>query len=222
MIAKEIEILFEDKWLLIVNKPAGLPTQSTVDKSRKNLYDILRSDGRWPYLGLHHRLDVPTSGVVLLTKDKGINKSISEDFKNRIIKKTYNCLVVGKPAWTERQVENHLKQIKGRGGKALMQAVLSGGDFASTSFRVLETLNNGALIEALPHTGRMHQIRVHLQGIKFPIFGDALYGKIDSRVSRLMLHACRLDFQHPISKIDLTVNAPLPIDFLSARDILNR
>lgn len=212
--SQNIDILYEDNWLLILNKPAGLPTQSTVDKNRENLYDLLRTSKQWSYLGLHHRLDVPTSGVILLTKSKSVNKEIAEHFKNKTIQKTYHCLISGSPEWDELKVENHLKAIKLKNGKSIMKAVTSGGDFAATTFKVIKRFNDRTLVEAQPHTGRMHQIRTHLAGIGYAILGDALYGKINKKIPRLMLHAQQLEFTHPISKKILCVTAEYPNDFL--------
>lgn len=210
---QDIQILYEDNWILIVNKPAGLPTQSTVDKKRKNLFDELRNSKRWDYVGLHHRLDVPTSGVILLTKAKSVNKAIADEFKNKTIQKTYHCMTSSTPNWNEIKYENHLKPIKLKTGKTKMHEVKSGGDFASTSFKVLQVKESYCLIEAMPHTGRMHQIRVHLSALGFPILGDALYGKIQKDVPRLMLHAYQIEFTHPITKKIIQIKAEYPNDF---------
>lgn len=217
-----IEILFEDEWLLIVNKPAGLPTQSTVDKKRDNLYDLLRKSGQWPYLGLHHRLDVPTSGVVVLTKKKEANKQTQELFSEKSIQKTYFCLCHQIPPWAEKVMENHLKMRKMGSGKSKMISVKSGGDYAETSFLLLEKLNNSSLIQAQPRTGRMHQIRVHLAELRFPILGDALYFRADRKYPRLMLHAGQIEFKHPFTNQQILVKAPWPEDFRTIHQKLSQ
>jgi len=209
----DIEIAFEDPWLLIVNKPSGLPTQGTLDPQRKNLYSLLQETKRWPYLGMHHRLDTPTSGLVLFTKDRSINKDVSEFFKEHKIKKNYFCLVKGAPTQDEFEIKNYLKTIKKGTGKAKMRSVNSGGDFAHTLFQVIEKFKDATLLKASPQTGRMHQIRVHLSENKLPILGDSLYFRADRHFPRLLLHAAELHFTHPKTHQLLNITAPLPLDF---------
>jgi RluA family pseudouridine synthase len=211
--ANSLEILFEDRWLLLVNKPAGLPTQPSVDRRRPSLYSLLLESKKWPYLGLHHRLDVPTSGIVLLTKHKEANKGVSELFKGRNLQKTYSCLVQGVPGEDQFECQNYLKPLKLKTGKTKMVATLSGGDPAHTLFKVVERFQEQSLLEAQPLTGRMHQIRTHLAELKFPILGDSLYFRADRHYPRLMLHAARLSFPHPITGEPLTITAPWPDDF---------
>lgn len=209
----EIEILFEDQWLLAVNKPPGLPTQPTVDKKRPSLYSVLLESKKWSYLGLHHRLDVPTSGVVLLTKHKEANKGVADLFKERNAEKNYQCLAHGIPAQAEFEFKNYLKPLKLKTGKTKMVSTQAGGDFAHTVFNVLETFSKESLILASPQTGRMHQIRTHLAELTHPILGDSLYFRVDRHYPRLMLHAFELKCDHPITKKPLIITAPLPEDF---------
>lgn len=208
-----IEILYEDNVIVVVNKPSGLPTQSTVDKKRPNLYDLLRNSKKFSYLGLHHRLDVPTSGVLLLTKSKEVNKAVAELFSGRDIEKTYLCLTHQIPSEKEFKIQNYLKAQKLGSGKTKMKSVKAGGDPAETHFTVRQVLENKALVEARPQTGRMHQIRVHLAEAGYPILGDALYFRVDRKYPRLMLHAWKLKFKHPQTGQELEIEAPLPEDF---------
>jgi RluA family pseudouridine synthase len=208
-----IEIVFEDRWLLAVNKPAGLPTQPSVDRSRPNLYTRLLDSQNWEYLGLHHRLDVPTSGLVLFTKNKSANKGVSELFKGRNLQKNYQCLVQGLPESVSFELRNHLKPLKLRTGKTKMVSTLSGGDQAHTLFEVLERFRECSLLRASPLTGRMHQIRTHLADLNLPILGDSLYFRVDRKYPRLMLHAAQLIFEHPITRENVQLVAPLPKDF---------
>lgn len=211
-----IDILFEDQWLLAVNKPAGLPTQPSVDRKRPSLYSLLLDSKKWPYLGLHHRLDVPTSGVVLLTKNKEANKGVAELFKERNAEKKYLCLAHGLPSSSEFEIKNYLKALKLKTGKTKMVATLSGGDFAHTEFKVVETFSKECLIQASPQTGRMHQIRTHLAELKHPILGDSLYFRVDRHYPRLMLHAFELNFLHPKTGQQVQIVAPPPTDFEKA------
>jgi RluA family pseudouridine synthase len=223
------QVLFEDEWLLVVDKPAGMPTQPTLDARRPSVFSTLQEfirqrDGGTPYLGLHHRLDRDTSGVLLFTKDQKANAGTAALFSGKTMHKTYQALTIAGAACPDSwEVKNYLGVI-GRVGKASKYgAVRSGGDPAQTSFRVLERFPGALLIEARPHTGRTHQIRVHLTEGGHPIFGDAFYGgpmQLPAgpgggmvAAPRVMLHAAALEFLHPVTKAPLLIRSPLPADF---------
>ncbi len=218
------DIVYEDEWIIGVRKVAGLPTQPTLDEARANLFAILKNffkerDGGDPYVGLHHRLDRDTSGVMLFTKAKEANSEVGKLFQDHLAQKTYLAIVAkGKDEIPENwTVDNFLARDKAKNGK--MRSVRSGGDRAVTHFRKLEETSRFALIEAKPQTGRMHQIRVHLSEAGCPIIGDPAYGGSMSytgidRIPRVMLHAASLTFPHPITKLETTFNASLPTDFL--------
>ena len=219
-------VLFEDEDLIAVDKPAGLPTQPTLDEARDNLFASVKKflaerDGTAdPYLGLHHRLDRDTSGVVLFTKTKRANAGVADLFSGHQARKVYHALTV-RPKKVNREwtVRNFLGRVEGKGGKkARFAAVRSGGDSAHTEFRLIEELDAALYVEARPRTGRTHQIRVHLASDGMPILGDAHYGwesGQDPTAPRMMLHAVSLTFQHPIQQTETSVQSPLPGDFLS-------
>ncbi len=221
-------VLFEDEFIIVVDKPAGIPTQPTIDEARDNLFAavkkfIAKRDGiPQPYLGLHHRLDRDTSGVVLFTKKVEANAGIAEIFSKHLAQKVYNAITERGPevppaAWT---IENHLG-IGGKVGKKTRYAsVRSGGDYALTEFRLLETFSQGYLVEAKPKTGRTHQIRVHLAEDDLPILGDTFYGARKGGAPRVMLHAASLTFPHPISRTEMKVESPLPEDFQACQKSL--
>ena len=221
-------ILYEDEWLVAVDKPPGLPTQPTLDPSRPSVLSELqaflrRRDGAEPYLALHHRLDRDTFGVVLLCKDRTANVGMGALFSGKTAQKTYLALAVLRSdipdTWA---VRDHLGKV-GRVGKAdKFGAVRSGGDPAHTDFRVRERLPGALLVEALPRTGRTHQIRVHLTGGGTPILGDALYGGPEwvrlpaggrLAIPRVLLHAAALAFPHPVTGTALEITILLPPDF---------
>jgi 23S rRNA pseudouridine955/2504/2580 synthase len=222
-------ILFEDEWLIAVDKPAGLPTQPTLDESRACVFGTLTKflrhrDGNTPYLGSHHRLDRDTSGVLLFSKDRKANAGIADLFAAKTMQKTYNALAVAGAGCPDRwDVENYLGTIGRVGKSARYGAVRSGGDPARTSFQVLERLPGALWIEAMPHTGRTHQIRVHLAEGGHPIYGDAFYdgptqlgfGPDDLPVSRVLLHAAVLEFPHPVTRVALKICSPLPQDIVT-------
>ncbi|MDR3605767.1 MAG: RluA family pseudouridine synthase [Oligoflexia bacterium] len=227
------DILFEDEYLIAVNKPPGLPTQPTLDEARDNLFAavkrfLVRRDGQKdPYVGLHHRLDRDTSGVVLLTKAQAANSGISEIFASHFAVKTY-LAVCARPLpdvadsdrpreWT---IKNYLARANDSGKRARYTAVRSGGDFAHTDFRLLEIMPRALLIEAKPKTGRTHQIRVHLSEYGMPILGDPVYNRrprevVFESIPRTLLHAANLTFPHPISKVEISISAPIPEDFVN-------
>jgi RluA family pseudouridine synthase len=225
------DILFEDEYLIAVNKPAGLPTQPTLDEARENLFAAVkkflaeRDKVAQPYLGLHHRLDRDTSGVVLFTKKTEANVGVSELFTKHIAQKTYQAVtfrprpdISDSQLSNEWEIENYLGRDRSTGGKqARYTAVRSGGDFAHTDFRLIEAMKGGLWVEAMPRTGRTHQIRVHLFEHGMPIQGDHVYRRREDQpmpqVARCLLHAISLTFPHPIHKNLVTVQSPLPEDF---------
>jgi RluA family pseudouridine synthase len=232
-------ILFEDEDLIVVNKPPGLPTQPTVDEARANLFAVVkrflktRQSGD-PYLGLHHRLDRDTSGVVLFTKTVRANAGIARAFQEHLAQKTYVCLSRRDPQ-SKRVSNGELSRVPpdwiiqnflGKVGKGRIQkfgSVRSGGDPAETRFAVLERLKNDHyFIQAQPKTGRTHQIRVHLSEEGLPIVGDSLYGALASPIQlpggikmRLALHARELELPHPITGVSLKIQSPIPEDLQS-------
>ncbi|MFT3868265.1 MAG: RluA family pseudouridine synthase [Nibricoccus sp.] len=228
-------ILFEDEWLIAIDKPAGLPTQPTLDAARPSVFSevkkfLQRRDGREPYLALHHRLDRDTTGVLLLSKNQKANAGVGALFAGKVAQKTYQALaLLGTGCPDSWEVKNYLGVI-GRVAKAnKFGAVRSGGDPAHTSFRELERFHDVVLIEAKPHTGRTHQIRVHLTECGHPILGDELYGgpvsvRLGSgaqlRFQRVMLHAASLAFVHPMTKAEVAIACPLPEDFALSLDRL--
>jgi RluA family pseudouridine synthase len=229
-------ILYEDDWLIAVNKPAFLPTQPTLDPNRANLYQLLGAYRREvepkSYLGLHHRLDRDTSGVVLFTKREEANPGVSRLFSEHQIQKTYHCIAWRTPGDflrkpdSEYRIDNFLAKVKTEKGKARYGSVKQGGFRAITDFRILETFPSALWIEARPQTGRTHQIRVHCAEAGAPILGDELYFPVGvvpfHRPERLMLHAMRLEFEHPIKKFPLKIEAPQPQDMMEYLSHLGR
>ncbi len=211
-------ILFEDDDIVIVNKPYGIPTHATLDPDRDFLVAGLKRffktrDGKVPYIGLHHRLDKDTSGVVLFTKRTSANKGISEVFEKRQIEKTYIAAVFSKNLKKEKwTVENYLARKE---NARVMEAVSKDkGDHAITHIEVLKKGSKHSLLTVRPVTGRTHQIRIHLLDSGAPILGDIMYFKDGSELyDRLFLHAYKLRIRHPSTKFMLEVEAPLPKEF---------
>ncbi len=210
------KILFEDEYFLAAEKPAGLPSQPTVDKRRPDFFTLLKKQlqterGADSYLALHHRLDRDTSGVMIFAKSKTANEPLAKMFKKHLIQKTYLCLTQFRKTPENWEVQNHLAETRDPVLKKMkMHSVRSGGDKAHTLFRRIETYRKGLLIEAKPRTGRMHQIRVHLAEEGLGIYGDDIYPS--PKAPRLMLHALRLEFTHPFTQQLMTIECPLPED----------
>jgi RluA family pseudouridine synthase len=213
-----LPILYQDRLLLVVNKPAGLPTQATRDPRRPHLVaaaeQLLASQGvRQPYVGLHHRLDVDTSGVVVLAVHPDANRALSDAFRDRQARKQYLCLcdafVEPPNAW---EVDNHLRVHAQRRGRSV-EVVRAGGQRATTTFEVLERGRCAVRVLASPTTGRTHQIRVHCEGSGVPIVGDPVY-RTERGVwaPRVMLHAWRLEVPHPSDGRLMQFEAPEPED----------
>ena len=222
-------IVFEDDYLIIVDKPSGLPTQPTVDPNRPNLFDLMkkllkeRNGNQDAYVGLHHRLDKDTSGLVLFTKKIEANRGVSQLFLKHQIQKTYHCLAWRSPnsrklhVNEEYTIDNYVGKIN-QTGKSRFGKVISGGDRAITEFKAIEVFRDIYWLQARPKTGRTHQIRVHCSEDGLPLLGDELYfpEKISAFVvsPRLMLHAGELRFIHPITGKEIVASASLPQEYV--------
>lgn len=200
-----IRTVFEDDWLLVVSKPAGLSVHVNREPTELNLQDLL-SQGRRKPLTLFHRLDKDTSGLVILGKQAIVNAAMTQLFETKKIRKAYYAIVEGQWPKGVSKVENRI--ARGPNGRMVES---NDGQLAVTTFRQLQTHVTKTWLEAMPKTGRTHQIRVHcaLQG--HPILDDRLYGKAGRT---LALHAHRLDFHHPLTNKPLTIRAPLPSDWM--------
>lgn len=201
--SQSIAIAFENKEIVVVDKPPGLPTQKTLRSFEDNLYDQVR---RYfilqknfplglPYVGLHHRLDRGTSGLVLMTKQRQVNKEVSDLFKMRKIKKTYWAYTEWGDGELPMSWEQKDKIQRGSAKKKkFFFEVGEKGDEAITLFKVLEKHPDSHYkVVCHPKTGRTHQLRVQLSHKGYPILGDSVYGN-KKTASRLMLHAHQLEF----------------------------
>ena len=199
-------VLYEDDNLIFINKPADFPVEQTITGNRANLHDAA-VDYLWkrnpslrnpPYLGIMHRLDRTTSGVIVFTKNRPVNKALSEIFQSHDLTKQYLAVVEAPSAQTQFTVEMYMGRVTGKSqqGKWGELPEARGGQYSKTDFRVLKKITVEGrpclLIECNLHTGRTHQIRVHLASRGLPILGDELYGGHPAK--RLYLHAARLSF----------------------------
>jgi 23S rRNA pseudouridine1911/1915/1917 synthase len=209
-------ILYEDEYLLFYRKEPGVATQGVMCDNYNNLFSALqryvkKRGGAAPYLGMHQRLDLDTSGVVLFTLSQKANRSIHYQFKDHRVKKIYRALVAGIPDFTEQRIENYIYRHASR----YCCSDREPGALAVTHYRVLATYETCSLVEARPETGRTHQLRLQLSHMGHPILGDRLYGTVPpGGPPRTMLHALSLTIVHPVTKQELTVQAPLFDDML--------
>jgi len=231
-----LDIVYEDDYLAIVNKPAGLTVHPAPGNYRGTLVNALvfhlgkhlSSGGDYFRPGIVHRLDKDTSGLVVVAKNDEIHYLLSQMFQNRRIEKYYLAITVGIPHSPKNEIRSYLNRSKSDRKK---MAVSEKGKIAITNFEILEEFVYFALIKIRLHTGRTHQIRVHFSHINAPILGDQTYsglkrtlnsipGQFHKKVKFLLakhltrqaLHAHKLVFSHPITKEKINVEIPLPED----------
>lgn len=194
----EPEIVYEDAWLLVIHKPAGLLSVPGKEEEATSVYQLMRQ--RYPEADgpmIVHRLDMATSGLLLIAKTKQVHQHLQAQFENRTIKKRYIALLDGIVLQDEGVIELPLCLNPLDRPRQMVHAEL--GKPAVTHYQVLERTAGHTRIAFYPHTGRTHQLRVHAAhpyGLHCPILGDELYGK---KADRLYLHAETLEFIHPIT-----------------------
>jgi 23S rRNA (cytosine1962-C5)-methyltransferase len=206
-------LLSEDDHLLVVNKPAGLNTHAPSPYSGEGLFDWLRHrEPRWANLAIVHRLDKEISGVIVFSKTSLANRSLTEQFTHRAVRKTYLLLTDRPPKKSNLSVKTCLVRA---GEKYVSRPIHPGGTIAETRFRIhgqspLPDLARSYEILAEPLTGKTHQIRVHAAEHGFPILGDTLYG--GTPAARVFLHAAEIAFHHPASGAPVSFQAPPNFD----------
>jgi len=215
-----LDIIFENKDLMIVNKPAGMVVHPSPGHFSGTLVHAalahapeLEGIGGEQRPGIVHRLDKETSGVIIVAKNERAHKWLQDQFRLRKVHKTYLALVDGKPPTPTGRVEAEIARDPSH--RKQMSVVPDGrGREAATEYRVIESFPHHTLLEAMPLTGRTHQIRLHLAFLKCPIVGDTLYGHRHSSIElkRHFLHAARITLVLPGEKSEKTFEAPLPQD----------
>jgi 23S rRNA (cytosine1962-C5)-methyltransferase len=217
----KITVLHQDDDIVVVNKPAGLPTHAADprDPYPGDALRIVQAQLGLAYLGMHQRLDADTSGVLLFSARPEANRSLSNAFESRNVSKVYVALVRGQLQRAEGVVDAPLARER-EGRYRVTSPTDPRAMSARTRYRVVRTIGRdnraASLIEVMPETGRTHQIRVHLAHLGHPVIGDVLYGREHTPAPRLFLHAHRLTLPHPITGDAVSFTAPLPEAFRSA------
>lgn len=256
-----LDIVYEDEYLMVVNKPAGMvchpafgnrygtlinavlyhlgvreSLELNFDNDEEELDEGVIFSSEYVRPGLVHRLDKDTSGLIIITKNSEIHNQIASQFENRTISRHYLALAWGK--FEEKNgfiIGDIARSPKDR---KLFAVVRKGGKYAKTEYEVIEEFDYLTLLKLKLHTGRTHQIRVHLSHLKRPVFGDNSYGgdkiiygsnnpkwrnqavKMLEIAKRQMLHAYELTFYHPVRKENMTIKSDLPDDFKKILEFL--
>ena len=231
----DLKVLFEDEDLIVLNKQAGVVVHPGAGTGEDTLVHgllhhcrgSLHGIGGAERPGIVHRLDKETSGVMLVAKSEKAFQSLAEQFAERRVQKFYTALVSKVPG----ELKGTIEQPIGRHPtQRTRMTCREGGRTALTDYKVVEAYGSAAsLVDLQIHTGRTHQIRVHMKWLGHPLLGDALYGfrpallpetARDLAIPRVMLHATTIEFVHPLSGEYQRMTAPFPDDFVSVRDCL--
>ncbi len=225
-VAIPLDVIFEDRHLLAVNKPAGMIVHPGAGTGEDTLVHALLAHcagslsgiGGVERPGIVHRLDRETSGIILVAKSDAAHRGLSEQFSERSLQKEYLAIVAGAPGLMSGSIRKAIgRNPSHRHKMAVVESELGGKD-AHTDWEIVERFGLVAtLIRCFIHTGRTHQIRVHLKSLGHIVLGDAVYGwKPDTRLpeqpGRVMLHAEHLVFRHPVTGKTIDLRAPLPAD----------
>jgi 23S rRNA pseudouridine1911/1915/1917 synthase len=227
MVPSEIEILYEDGPVLVVNKPAGLLTQAPlgIDNLEVRLRQFLKArEGKEGniYLAVLHRIDRPVSGAIAFARHVRAARRISEQFEGRMVEKKYWALVENRPAADSGTFTDYIQKLDGEARSVVVPTGHAEGKLAVLHYRVLDGTGMppeaGTLLEIELETGRTHQIRVQCSSRGMPLLGDELYGSTaafgppsaDARERVIALHARTLKFRHPMTRETVEVVAPLP------------
>jgi 23S rRNA pseudouridine1911/1915/1917 synthase len=230
-----LDILFEDECLVVLNKPPGLVVHPAAGHEEHTLVNALLHHckgelsgiGGVARPGIVHRLDKETSGCLVVAKKDETHVALSAQFALRKVQKVYHAILCGEPPHEKGEIRAAIARHSSHRKRMAVNEDI--GREARTTYRVLDRLNQATLAEALLHTGRTHQIRVHFQFLNCPVVGDLTYGNRQNQhleeatgysPPRVMLHAFQLAFTHPRSAKRVHFEAPLPADFVDALSAL--
>lgn len=227
----DMTVVFEDADIIVIDKPAGVAAHPSVGWEGPNVVGALRAAGVTisaygpaERKGIVHRLDVGTSGLMVVAKSERAYTHLKSAFKERTVGKIYHCLVQGHPFPQQGTIDAPIARDHRHSWK---MGVVAGGRPSITHYTTIETLGGAALLEVNLETGRTHQIRVHMAAIHHPAIGDPLYGSdptLSEKVGldRQWLHACRLSFDHPGSGEAMEFTSDYPEDLQWALDRMRK
>ena len=211
----ELDIIFEDDTMLIVNKPAGIP----VHPSMAHFTDSLSNGIRYYFEKNHietkirpvNRLDKDTSGLVIFAKNEYIQEALIHQMENHTFKKYYRAILTGTFDETKKTgtIDSNIARKE---GSIIEREISPNGQRAVTHYRVIQNFADYCLVEFQLETGRTHQIRVHSKYLGHPILGDSLYGTTSEFISRQALHSYKISFSHPVTKQKMDFEIALPED----------
>lgn len=220
--AMPLKVLFEDEDIIVIDKPAGVvvhpaPGQAghTISNAVLAHYPALGEIDDSVRPGIVHRLDKDTSGVMVIAKNKAAQLNLVQQFKSRLVAKTYLVLVKGRMTPEKGIIEAAIGRNPNDRKK---MAIVSRGREARSEYRVIRYLEGYSLLEVSPKTGRTHQIRVHLAAVGFPVVGDAVYGVRSPWLKRQFLHAFKLGLKLPSTGQYMEFTSELPPDLHEALD----
>ena len=202
----KLDVLFEDNSIIVVKKPQNVPSQED-SSGDKDMLTIVKEYVKEKYnkpgnvfIGLVHRLDRPTGGVMVFARNSKCASRLVEQFENHDAQKTYYAITCGVPREKKGKLVHYLKKDEKTNTVTIVPALTTGAKKAELEYEVLEDKNGYALVRINLFTGRSHQIRVQMKSLGTPIFGDMKYGGQDAKKGLLNLFACQLVFSHPVSK----------------------
>ena len=222
----KIDIVFEDKYLMVINKQSGLVVHPgsgnyshTLVNALLNYTKDLSDVGGSDRMGIVHRLDKDTSGLMLVAKTNKVHELLSDDFKNKKVKREYIALIHGVFPSSTAKIDAPIGRSKSDFRK---MEVTKGGKKAVTNLKVVKHYKKYTLVRLSLETGRTHQIRCHMAYIGYPIYNDPVYSKDVSTEFGQFLHSASIDFIHPITKKEYHFESELPLEFKTFLDILDK
>ena len=203
--ADDLNIVYEDNHIIAVVKPVNVPTQEDESKDTDMLrlikdYLIKKYDKKGDaYVGLVHRLDRPTGGIMIFAKTSKAASRLSESIKNGEFEKKYLAVVVGEPRISTDRLTHYLKKNPSKNIVSVVPMLTEGAKFAELDYKTLEVKGGYSLVSVRLHTGRSHQIRVQMATIGHPLYGDQKYGNDErSKNKQLALWSTEVRFPHPV------------------------
>ena len=212
-VAKNIDIIYEDKDIIVINKPSGLLTVATEKEKNKTAYHLvmeyLKKKNKNNRIFIIHRLDKDTSGIIMFAKNERAKHLYQDNWNDIVKKRCYYAVIDGKMQNKEGTIKSYLKE----NGNMVYSVKDRSGKLAITEYKILKERKNISLLDINLKTGRKNQIRVHMKENKTPILGDLKYGEKSKLINRLALHAYKLELINPVTKKLLTFEVNMPNEF---------